>query len=336
MNTRQTLHSYAAKFVLTTSACFGLALGLIMAVEDSGPAFAGPSEIVVPGDRTYPESLTSTSDGTIIIGSLAEGTIFRVPSGGSTAEPWIAAGTNGSMSILGVLADEQSGTLWACSSNLGAFGIQPPGGENPVALKSFDLKTGEPKGSVSLPAEPALCNDIAIGPDGATYVTDSLNPTILRLKPGATAFEVWAKNDLFVVKGGAGLDGIVFGPDGNVYADTYHGHGLFKVEVNEDGSAGTVTQLKPSQKLELPDGLRLHGDALLLVEGGGRLDLITVSGDAAEIKVLKDGLKVPVAVTQVGDTLWVLEGQLNSLLDPKAGPPSLPFKAYPISMPNTK
>jgi sugar lactone lactonase YvrE len=339
MNTKQTrLLSSPEQFSQTraTSLCFGLAFVLITAVGDVGPAFAGPSEILVPGDRTYPESLTSTSDGTIIIGSLAEGTIFRVPPGGSKAEPWIEAGTNDSMSILGVLADEKSGTLWACSDNLGGFGVAPPRGEHPVALKSFDLSTGEPKGSFSLPTTPALCNDIAIGPDGAAYVTDSLNPTILRLKPGATEFEVWAKDDLFAVEGGVGLDGITFGSDGNVYTDTYHGHALLRVEVNEDGSSGAVTQLKPSQKLELPDGMRRVGDALVLVEGGGRLDRITVNGDAAEIEVLKEGLNVPVAVTQVGDTAWVLEAQLNSLLDPKAGPPSLPFKAYAVSLPSAK
>jgi len=331
---RSRLLACTAALALTVAAT--AALGLIATIEGAGAALAGPTEIAIPGDRAYPESFTSTSDGTIIIGSLAEGTIFRVPPGGSTAEPWIKAGTNDSMSILGVLADDKSGTLWACSVNLGAFGVKPPGGEHPVALKSFDLETGAPKGSVSLPAQQSLCNDIAVGSDGAVYVTDSLNPTILRLKPGATEFEVWAKDDRFAVKDGVGLDGITFGPDGNIYTDTYHGGDLFRVEVNKDGSSGTVTQLKPSQTLELPDGMRLHGDALLLVEGGGRLDLVTVNGDAAEIEVLKDGLKVPVAATQVGDTVWVLEAQLNTLLDPKAGPPTLPFKAYGVSLPTAK
>jgi len=321
--------------ILLTGAATAV-LGVVATIGATGRALAGPSEIAVPGDRAYPESLTSTSDGTIIIGSLAEGTIFRVPPGGSTAKPWIKAGTNDSMSILGVLADEKSGTLWACSDNLGAFGVRPPGGEHPVALKSFDLETGAPKGSVSLPTQPSLCNDIAVGSDGAVYVTDSFNPTILRLKPGATEFEVWAKDDRFLVKDGVGLDGITFGPDGNIYTNTYHGGDLFKVEVKNDGSSGTVTQLKPSRKIELPDGMRLQGESLFLVEGGGRLDRITVNGDAAEVEVLKDGLIVPVAVTRVGDTVWVLEAQLNSLLDPNAGPPTLPFKAYAVSLPAEK
>jgi sugar lactone lactonase YvrE len=324
-------------FQLWSAARRTIALAIIPLGCWCGASVAAPLEIAIPGDHTYPESLTSTSDGTIIIGSLAEGTIFRVAPGATMAEPWIKAGTDGLMSVLGVLADEPSGTLWVCSDNMTKQGVKPPAGENPVALKSFDLKTGVLKGSVPLPKEPAFCNDIVIGPDSAAYVTDSFNPTILRLKPGATQFEVWATDDRFFVKDAFGLDGIAFGSDGNLYTNTYHGDGLFRVEVKKDGSAGAVTQLKSSREIKLPDGMRKLGNSLLLVEGAGRLDLLTVNGDTVEVKVLKDGMKIPVSVTQVGATAWVLEAQLGSLFDAaKVGPPSLPFRAYAVPLEGTK
>src|SRR5690242_18036453 len=90
------------------------------------------------------------------------------------------------------LAQPRSGTLWACSNDLSAMGVTGPSAVKGSALKSFDLKTGASKGSVPLPGERTLCNDIAIGPDGAAYVTDSLSPHILRLKRGSGQFEVWA------------------------------------------------------------------------------------------------------------------------------------------------
>src|ERR1700733_10423893 len=94
---------------------------------------AGPTEVTIHDDKPFPESLTSTSDGTLIIGSLGKGEIFKAPKGAATAELWIKPGTNGLQRVLGVLADQKSGTLWGCSSNL-----RPQGA--PTALKSFAIK----------------------------------------------------------------------------------------------------------------------------------------------------------------------------------------------------
>ncbi|MBV8573741.1 MAG: hypothetical protein JOZ58_01700, partial [Acetobacteraceae bacterium] len=292
------------------------------------------SEVAIPGDHVYPESITATSDGTLIIGSLAEGNIYRVRPGASTAEEWIKHAPNGLLSVLGVLADESSGTLWVCSTDLSAMGVSVPG-QKPTQLKAFDLKTGTQKASYPLPGDRTLCNDAVVGPDHALYVTDSLQPHVLRLKPGAKEFEVWATDDRFTVKDGAGLDGIAFGGDGNLYVNLYNGNALFRIDVNKDGSAGKVTELQPSQKIALCDGMRkLGNNTLLMIEGTGNLDIVTPDGDRAKIEVVKSGFKIPVSVVQVGNVAWVLEGQLTSLFArEKAGPPSLPFRAYAVPLP---
>ena len=315
----------------------GAALGAVCAVmislAASSVAGAASKEIRIPGDHTFPESITGTSDGTLYIGSLGDGAVFRVPPGGSTAQPFIARGASDLMSVIGVLADENSGTLWVCSSDLSEAGVIVPTGKKPTALRAFDIKTGAANGSVPLPGAKQFCQDIAIGKDGAIYVTDQLNPTILRLKPGATSFEVWAKDDRF---GGEGynLDGICFGSDGSLYVNTYNSHRLFRVAVGADGSAGTVTELKPSRPLEHPDGMRMLAgkrNTFLMIEGAGRLDQVTVEGDRAKIEVLREGLKVPVSVWQVGDTAWTLEGQLDLLFDPaKKGAKPEPFRMVAI------
>jgi len=207
-----------------------------------------------------------------------------------------------------------------------------PGQEADAA---FDLKSGTQKASYPLPGDRTLCNDSVVGPDGALYVTDSFNPHVLRLKPGAKEFEVWATDDRFTVKDGAGLDGIAFGSDGNLYVNLFNGNALFRIDVNKDGSSGKVTLLQPSQKIALCDGMRkLGNNTLLMVEGTGNLDIITVEGDKAKVDVVKSGWKTPVSVVQVGDIAWVLEGQLPSLFDAqKAGPPSLPFRADAVPLP---
>lgn len=297
---------------------------------------ADRTEITFPGDHAYPESLTATSDGTIYAGSLYEGGIFRVPPGADTAERWIKPGANDSMSTLGVLADEKNGTLWVCSSNLGAFGVPPPGGAKPVALKAFDLKTGAGKGSWPLPGEKSLCNDMVVGADGAVYVAESFQPHILRLAPGGKSLEVWATDPGF---GGEGpcLDGITIGQDGNLYANTYATGRLFRVEMGEGGKAGRITQLKTTPGFEHPDGMRAYGpNGLLVVEGAdaGRFDIIRLQGDNAQVQTVKGGFKQPVSVWQIGDTAWVLEGQLATLFDPpeKRAKPG-PFRAYAVPLP---
>jgi hypothetical protein len=314
---------------------FGQLLGLcafVFSLTASGLSLAAPGGIQIPGDHVFPESLTATADGTIFIGSLADGMVFRVAPGAAAAEPWIKPGTNGLLSVLGVLADERSGTLWVCSSDLSGAGIVVPG-EKQTALKSFDLATGSPKGSVPLPGTGSLCNDIAIGTDGSTFVTDSLHPRILRLKPGAAAFDVWVENPIFGTMG-PNLDGIAFAGKGRLYVNTYQGGKLFRVAVRKDGSAGKVTEIKTSATLDHPDGMRMLGhNSFLMIEGAGRLDRVTVKGDRAQIEVLKAGLNAPVAVARVGTTAWALEGQLNLLFDPaKKETKPEPFRAVAVSL----
>ncbi len=318
-----------------TSSAFRTCMALATAVTVGG-ASPAPTEVAFPGDHVFPESLSSTKDGTLFVGSFAEGGVFKVQPGADKAEPWIKPGANNSRSTFGVLADEASNTLLVCSNDTSGFGVPGPGTAKGSALKAFDLATGEAKGSTPLPGSPTLCNDIALGPDGSTYVTDSFNPHILRLKPGGSEFEVWASDPRFTPpKEGAGLDGVAIGTDGALYVNTFTPGGLFKVAV-ADGRAGEVTTLQTSRKLTLPDSLRTYGaNTFLMIEGGGSLDLVTVNGGTAQISTIKDGFAGPVSVTQVGGTAWVAEGQLDHLLDPemKKQAPKLPFRLYAVPLP---
>lgn len=312
-------------------------LAAVLAIGWTVAASAAPSVITLPGAQVYPESITSSSDGTIYAGSFAMGGVFRVSPGASEGQSWIEPGAYGTRSTLGVLADNESETLWVCSNDLSAMGVQGPGSAKGSALVGFDLTTGKGKASYKLPGERTLCNDIAVGPDKAVYVTNSFEPQILRLAPGGKELEVWVDNPAFEPpKNGAGVDGLAFGSDGNLYVDTFTKGELFRVDV-KDGKAGTVTKLQTSKPTALTDGIRPTdgGHALLMIEGDGKLDRVTVEGDKATIDTLKTGFDGPTAVTRVGNVAWVCEGQLPYLLDPskKGKGPKLPFKLYAVEMP---
>ncbi|HEY0146750.1 MAG TPA: hypothetical protein VGB93_11530, partial [Methylovirgula sp.] len=105
-------------------------------------AKAEPAQIIRPGNNIFPESVTSTADGTLYVGSFAAGGVFRVPQGASHADVWIKPGAFGTRSLLGVHADEKSQTLWVCSNDLSAIGLPGPSKVPGAWLRGFDLKTG--------------------------------------------------------------------------------------------------------------------------------------------------------------------------------------------------
>jgi hypothetical protein len=290
--------------------------------------------IPVPGTKAFPESITSTSDGALFVGRLGDGGIVRVNPRTDESTVFIQPGAAGSRSISGVFADEASSTLWACSNDLSALGGSAAGSDTWSALKSFDLNTGDAKHSFSLPGSHAFCNDITVDAKGSVYVTDSANPTILKLSRSATTFEVFAQDPAFSPpqNGGAGLDGIAFGSDGNLYVTTYAAGELLRVEV-KDGRALRVTKLSGTRHLQFPDALRALGNhSFLLIEGSGTLDRVVIGGNAFAVTAIHDGFLTPTSVARIGTTAWVSEGQLSFFFDPskKNLSPSLPFRIYAV------
>jgi len=312
-----------------------LAIAIILTVFDRRLVAEELKAFEVPGDRAFTESITAGPDGTLYLSSLVSGGIARVKPGASKAEAWIAPGAFESRSTFGVFADAKSNTLWVCSNDVSSLGVAGPGSATGSHLKGFDLATGDGKISAQFPGKTNLCNDMTVASDGTVYVTNSLTPQILQLKPGRTALEVWVENQQFQPLRGAGLDGIAIGGDGNIYVNTFNGGQLFRVEV-KGSMPGAVTKLETSRPLKLPDGLRqLSGNSFLMAEGSGSLDRVTVNGDKVAVETLKDGLREPTAVAKVGSTASVAESQLSHLFDAKdKGPPQLPFEIVPVAIGN--
>jgi hypothetical protein len=287
-------------------------------------ARAQQTQILIDDTRVFPESLTSTADGTVIIGSMEHGTIYHAAPGAAKATPWIAAGPNGLRRVLGVFVNEVANTLWVCTND------PDPNGKD-ADLKAFDLKTAAPKGSYPFPGG-GLCNDIAVARDGTTYVTDTRGGRILVLKPGATALAVWAADAKWV-----GIDGIAMLTNGAVLFNNVRENQLVRVDVKADGSAGAATLLALSQPIAGPDGMRaLQDGSIILAENrSGKIDIVNVDGDKAKIETIKDGFKyTPTAVTLAGDTVWVLEAKFAYRNDPalKDKDPE-PFGATAVQLP---
>ena len=120
-----------------------------------------------------------------------------------------------------------------------------------------------------------------------------------------------------------------------MYSNLFEGDGLYRIAMNPDGSAGAVTKLETSHPLYHSDGLRAFGDKLLMVEGEtkGTLDLITVTGDKAQVNTVKGGFEGPVSLWQNGETIYVLDVPLKYMFNPDLKGKGPAFTAFAVPAP---
>jgi len=292
----------------TMAASIALLLGACTASADTA---SPPADIPIAGEQIYPESMDSDAAGNIYVGSNG-GTIYRAEAGAGEALPWIVPDAeNGLQSLYGVLVDEPHGLLWTCS-NPDLFA----GGANaaPAALKAFDLASGKLAASYDFPAgKPTACNDIAIAADGSAFATETISGRIFQLAPGADAMTLFAEGQDLV-----GVDGIAFADDGTMYINNVRQNLLQRVERGDDGAYAGLTTLTLSQPVSGPDALRpLDGNRFLQAEGpAGRIAIVTVDGDKAEVTTVKDGFDSTAAATRVGGTGYTVEGKIAYRVDP--------------------
>jgi len=201
---------------------------------------ADPAVITIASKNLFPESITSTADGAIIIGSYGTSTVWRIPPGENNAAKWIDS-SNSKGALLGVLADEKSGRLLVCQAG----------------VKTFDLKTGAAKEELAIPTANPFCNDLAVRDDGSLYVTDTTGAKIFMFAKGATtpfattAVEV-ASDPLL-----AGADGLAFLSDPDkLYVNSVTSSKLLRLDLAKDGKVTKITDLKLSRPLQGPDGMR--------------------------------------------------------------------------------
>lgn len=276
---------------------------------------ADPQIISIPSKNLFPESITSTSDGAIIIGSWGTNTIWRIPAGQNGAAQWIDASSMPGP-LLGVLADEKTGRLLVCKAG----------------VKVFDLKTGAFQQALTIPTPNPFCNDLAVREDGSIYVTDTTGAKIFMFPRGATTAVEVASDPLL-----AGADGLAFLSDPDVlYVNTVTTGKLLRLDLAKDGKVTRITDLKLSRPLQSPDGMRaIDGRRLIIAEGVGRTAMGVPEGDRVEITTLKEGGMeggTP-AVTVTQGMGWTVEGKLRQRDAKNPDADKGPFRLFPVPLP---
>jgi sugar lactone lactonase YvrE len=282
------LNSTARRLAVCVALCAGLAQA------------ASATEILIADAKSQPESLTLAPGGVLFVGSASTPFVYKVRSGSTTAEKFVDATAEGPGTFFfGMLANAATNTLWTCQ-------LTPIPGTTPVkrhtALRGFDLSTGAQTLRWNLPGDNSTCNDFAIGPDKALYITDTANGRIYKLPAGATAAELFLEDRTL-----NGVDGITF-LDGTLYVNNVFFNKLYRIPVDATGKPGTPVDIWMDQPVKGPDGMRAANGKLFIAENGsGKISALTVHGDKASVTVIKEGLKTPTGIEPAGDTLWFTE-----------------------------
>jgi Cu-Zn family superoxide dismutase len=275
----------------------------------------------LPGPAVFPESIgVDYRRGDAYTGSMADGAIYRLPADGATAELWSAAGADGRDSVAGVKVDA-SGRLWAAGGYSGALWV-------------YEIDGGQLLARHDVGARPSCVNDIAFGPDGDGYVTDSFIPTLFRVDGRSLGLEPWV--DL-AERGmpwadGLNLNGIVLSPDRKHLVSCHTNLGRFwRLELASRNLEEVALAGGP---LEHCDGLALDGRKLFVaVNARGLIAVIDLADDGAAGKVLatlvSDAFAFPTAVATSAGRLLVVNGQLDRM----GGAPQLPFTVVAATRP---
>jgi hypothetical protein len=262
---------------------------------------AAGADILINDAKSGPESLTVAPGGVLIVGSASTPFVYKVRGGSTTAEKFIDASAEGPGTFfLGMLAEASTNTLWTCQL-MPVPGTTP--GQRRSALRSFNLETGAPKLRWDLPGDSSVCNDFAVGPDKALYITDTGNAKIYRLPAGAATADLFLEDRAALV----GIDGITF-VNGTLYVNNVRSNKVYRVPVDAAGKAAPVVEIVLDQPVKGPDGMRAANGKLLVAENGaGKISVITVTGDKGSVTAIKEGLTTPTAVEPAGDIIWIAE-----------------------------
>jgi sugar lactone lactonase YvrE len=282
-----------------------------------------------------------SADGTMYVGSIVSGTIYRATAPGeqAVAEPWSVGQL--AMGAVGMKVDDARGLLVVCDAS--------PLAPTESSLVVLDLATGLRLAAHPLQpgveGDPVLCNDVVIDDSGGVLLTDTMGARILRVPADEVAMDgtparPWFESELFAAVGEPpfGVNGIAR-VGGDVYVVNFNQGTLIRVDRDASGqpTGGSVVALTGPDgtptHLVGPDGLAVSRDGTLLVvesalfsaEDGDRLSEITVTPSGATVAVVEEGYDAPTTCAEGPRFTWVVEGQLDHFVGIDPAEPS-PFR----------
>ncbi|MFC9326802.1 gluconolaconase [Kitasatospora sp. NPDC057015] len=223
----------------------------------------------------HPEGVTwDAAHQRFLVGSLRHGTVSVVRPDGSVRT--LVDDPSALVSVIGLHADPARGRVLLANGDNGV-GLRSSAATTGLlaGIGAYDLETGRrifytDLAAVAGDGGPHFANDIAFGPDGTAYVTDSRAPIVYRVGVDGRASVLLRDERLAAAPGGYGLNGIVY-QDGALLLGKY-----------DDGTLWRVALRHPSEVRPVPvggaGGALVGLDGLAAGRGGAVLGITNALG----------------------------------------------------------
>jgi sugar lactone lactonase YvrE len=257
-------------------------------VADAVRRIKGATSDVVAGSvfRTSPDSTifaegvdADGGSGRLYVASIRHRTVYSVGPDGTWHDlalyraPRIGA-------VLGVRVARGGKSLWVTTVGLPQMRDYTAADSSLAALLLVRAADGTIERRWDLPDDGALhvLGDLAVGPAGDVFMTDSRQPVLYRLRPGADTLET-TRHPLF-----RSLQGAAATPDGRFLYVADYSHGLLRIELRT-GAVVRLTDAPGTTSLGV-DGLVLDRQSLIGVQNGlspARIARFTLTPDGAGV-----------------------------------------------------
>lgn len=281
----------------------------------------GPPPVVYdlagdPGGSRFEGIGVDKAQRTFYVSEVTGGEIHRGDVRSGATEQWKSEGADGRFTARGITTD-RAGRVYIA------------GGPNGIGTDRPDLWVYDANGALlaalRVGVENAFLNDVAIGPDGAAYFTNSNAPQIFRLaeQDGTWTVRLWADaTGVIATAAGFNLGGIVVAPDRRSLVVAQGNTGMLW---RFDLATGAATLIDTGgADLVNADGLVLRGRTLWVVRNFSRvLTTLKIAPDASSAVLTSEQATDP---TRVFTTAKLARGRLllvDSKFDeqPTAAPP---------------
>ena len=298
--------------------------------QESTQAASEAGRYALPGDEVYPEGVAYRPEtGEFFVGSTPDGTVFRgnVGEPGAEAEIFLEPGKDGRTAATGTKVDPE-GQLFVAGGDTGQLFVYDTG--TGQALASFRIQPEN---------EMTFVNDVALGPDGSAYFTDSINPRLYRLFPygeGGYGFEPFLDLEETPLEYGEGfnLNGIAATEDGRYLISVQSNTGnLYRIDTR---SKETRQVDLGGETLENGDGILLDGRTLYVVRNRqGLIFPVRLAQDFASGEVgegfTHPSLAYPTTIAAYDGHLLVVNSQFDRRQSGEE--PELPFTVSSLEIP---
>lgn len=268
-----------------------LALGAVLAAALFGGVLGGSSvavETVVAFDPVrgeFPEGIAFDADGSMLVSIAPLGEVRRFADDGTWSTVLSLDPGSSGLGVLG-LASERSGRFAVAvpSSSPDAHGVWHVG----------------PQSAHRVPGSEQIVfpNGIAIGHDGAEYVTDSIAGAIWRILPGGAA-EPWLQHESLEGLGvlnpfPLGANGIAYAKRRLLVANTERCQ-IVEIPIDAAGAPGTPQVLHAFGPGAFLDGVAVDvaGNVYAVVPGRNEVVRLDRLGGVDVVARAEDGLNIP-------------------------------------------